>query len=144
MNALILNGAFDRLHEGHKHLLRSAMSHPLLPMVMIAINSDASVAKLKGPDRPYQPVEERVDAVIDFCKSYGGIYPWIDVFNTEEELADLIRDTATTFSRENTYLIKGDDYRGKPITGEIFVREVIFIERLPGYSTTELNDAKNV
>lgn len=53
------NGCFDILHSGHIELLRRARS--LGDVLVVAINSDASVSRLKGPDRPISPENERAE-----------------------------------------------------------------------------------
>src|SRR6185503_11760962 len=53
------NGCFDILHSGHVDLLRRARS--LGDALIVAINSDASVARMKGPNRPIIPQKERAE-----------------------------------------------------------------------------------
>ena len=53
------NGCFDILHVGHVELLRGARA--LGDVLVVAINSDGSVARLKGPDRPIFPESERAE-----------------------------------------------------------------------------------
>jgi D-beta-D-heptose 7-phosphate kinase/D-beta-D-heptose 1-phosphate adenosyltransferase len=55
------NGCFDLLHPGHFRLLRYARS--LGDMLVVGMNSDASVRRLKGPDRPVAPQEARAAAL---------------------------------------------------------------------------------
>jgi len=57
MKVVFTNGVFDLLHAGHVRLLEFARSQG--DCLMVAINSDASVRRIKGPDRPIIPVEER-------------------------------------------------------------------------------------
>src|ERR1044071_10214864 len=52
------NGCFDLLHRGHVHLLREAKD--LGDILIVAINSDRSVAQIKGPNRPILPQDDQV------------------------------------------------------------------------------------
>jgi len=90
------NGVFDLLHAGHLQSLEQARAFG--DRLVVAVNSDSSVRRLKGPDRPYQPAHDRalllaglrvVDAVIEF-----------DEDTPAELLAELLPDV----------LVKGADY----------------------------------
>ena len=59
MILVFTNGVFDLLHAGHVRLLEFARSHG--DRLVVGVNSDASVRRIKGPDRPIIPVEERVE-----------------------------------------------------------------------------------
>ncbi len=122
------NGVFDLLHAGHLQSLEQARAFG--DRLVVAVNSDSSVRRLKGPDRPYQPAHDRalllaglrvVDAVIEF-----------DEDTPAELLAELLPDV----------LVKGADYEGREVAGGEAVRaaggEVRFIELVPGVSTTGL------
>lgn len=58
---VLANGCFDLLHVGHVRYLRAARS--LGDVLLVAINSDASVGRLKGPGRPLMPACERAELV---------------------------------------------------------------------------------
>jgi D-beta-D-heptose 7-phosphate kinase/D-beta-D-heptose 1-phosphate adenosyltransferase len=67
----VINGCFDLLHAGHIHLIKEAKKH--CDKLMILLNSNSSVTKLKGSDRPYNTTREMnlaaipsVDAVLTF------------------------------------------------------------------------------
>ena len=94
---VMTNGCFDILHAGHVAYLREAAS--LGDRLLVALNSDASVSRLKGPDRPVNTLARRmevlaglqaVDAVVGFDEG------------TPERLIDLIRPDV---------LVKGGDYK---------------------------------
>jgi rfaE bifunctional protein nucleotidyltransferase chain/domain len=57
----LANGAFDLLHVGHLRYLQGAAA--LADVLVVAINSDASVGRLKGPGRPVMPAAERAELV---------------------------------------------------------------------------------
>lgn len=66
---VLANGCFDLLHVGHVRYLQGAKTEA--DVLVVAINSDASVRALKGPDRPAQPAHERAEilaalACVDF------------------------------------------------------------------------------
>jgi rfaE bifunctional protein nucleotidyltransferase chain/domain len=68
------NGCFDLLHVGHLRYLQGAKN--LGSVLVVALNTDASVRKLKGPLRPLMPLRERVElisalACVDYVTSFG-------------------------------------------------------------------------
>ncbi len=122
------NGVFDLLHAGHLESLERARA--LGDRLVVAMNSDSSARRLKGPDRPYQRAHDRalllaglrvVDAVTEF-----------DEDTPADLLAALLPDV----------LVKGADYEGRDVAGGDAVRaaggEVRFIELVPNLSTTTL------
>ena len=58
---VLANGLFDLLHVGHVRYLEAARTHG--ERLLVAVNSDASARRLKGPDRPYVPLDERMEIV---------------------------------------------------------------------------------
>ena len=122
------NGCFDLLHPGHIGLLEQARA--LGDSLIVGLNSDASVRKLKGAGRPVLPERERaeilaalecVDAVLIF-----------DEPTPREVIARLLPDV----------LVKGSDWPGDQIVGREEVEaaggRVVSISVVPGYSTTEI------
>jgi rfaE bifunctional protein nucleotidyltransferase chain/domain len=122
----MVNGCFDGpyLHHGHNYLLGRAWHYG---KILVAVNSDASVRRLKGDGRPVVPLAERMARL----RALPHVHRVV-AFSNEQELA-IIAENA----RPNV-MVKGSDYRDKTITGSQFASRVIFVERLPGYSTTEL------
>ena len=121
MKTIFVNGTFDILHRGHLELLEFAKS--LGDFLIVAIDSDRRVKELKGPTRPINNQQERV-TMLEAIR-------WVDqvrVFDTDQDLRDLIATCDV--------MVKGDDYRGKPIVGEEVCKQLIFFEKLDGYSTT--------
>lgn len=122
------NGCFDILHAGHARYLRRAAA--LGDVLVVGLNSDASVRRLKGPGRPVQKAADRAYLLASLaCVSY------VVVFG-EDTPAALIEEVRPDV------LVKGGDWRGKPIVGADFVRArggtVRTIRFLPGRSTTAI------
>src|SRR5215831_4512833 len=77
------NGCFDILHPGHIDLLRRAQA--LGDKLVVAINSDASVARLKGPKRPICPERERAE-VLDGLK----MVDFVSIFDEDTPLETIL------------------------------------------------------
>ena len=133
MITVFTNGCFDILHKGHAELLRfcrnySAISFSGLsvcPRVVVGLNSDASVKKLKGDSRPINSQEDRafllrslkyVDEVIIF---------------DEETPYELIKKV------KPDYIVKGGDYNKENVVGNDLA-DVIIYNYIDGYSTTNI------
>lgn len=121
MKNIFVNGTFDVLHLGHLRLLNYAKT---LGKVTVAIDSDTRVKQLKGLDRPVNTQQERTEMLLAL-KSVDNVI----VFNTDKELVDLIC--------ECDIMVKGSDYEGKRIIGEDVCKQIIFFDRIDGFSTTE-------
>ena len=122
------NGCFDLLHPGHVKLLAGARA--ACDRLVVGLNGDASVTRLKGRGRPVQPVQARaevlaameaVDLVVVFDQ------------DTPEQLIARVKPTV---------LVKGNDYRREEVVGREIVEalggEVILIEVVPGQSTSAM------
>jgi len=120
------NGVFDLLHPGHVDVLVGARSRG--DVLVVGVNSDASVKRLKGPDRPVRSEGERayvlaalemVDAVTLFEQ------------DTPLELVQLLQPDV---------IVKGGDYSPDTVVGASVVRarggDVVIIPLTPGHSTT--------
>ena len=120
------NGCFDLLHPGHISLLRQARA--ACDRLVVGLNSDASVARLKGPSRPVQAETARavvlasledVDRVVVFGE------------DTPLELIEALRPDV---------LVKGADYSVEEVVGakevQAYGGEVVLAELKPGHSTT--------
>lgn len=120
------NGCFDLLHPGHISLLRRAAS--LCDRLIVGLNSDASVSRLKGPQRPLQNARQRGNAL--------AALPFVDavVLFGEDTPARLIEEIAPQ------HLIKGGDYRAEEIVGHDSVTasggQVHALPLLDGFSTS--------
>ncbi|WP_298215509.1 D-glycero-beta-D-manno-heptose-7-phosphate kinase [Acidocella sp.] len=120
------NGCFDLLHPGHVHLLEQCRA--LCDRLIVGINSDASVKRLKGPSRPAQGEAARA-AVLASLASVDLVCLFEE--DTPLDLIRLIRPDV---------LIKGADYTRETVVGADLVEgwggTVALAELLPGHSTT--------
>ena len=124
------NGCFDILHAGHVRYLHAARG--LGDVLVLGLNSDASVRRLKGEERPFNVLQDRAE-VLAALECVDMVVPF------EADTPELlIRDI------QPDVLVKGADWRGKGVAGAEFVEqsggEVLFIDLLPGRSTTGLAD----
>jgi D-beta-D-heptose 7-phosphate kinase/D-beta-D-heptose 1-phosphate adenosyltransferase len=122
------NGCFDILHAGHARYLREAAA--LGDVLVVGVNSDASVRRIKGKGRPLQTAADRAYLLASLaCVSY------VVIFSADTPSA-LIQKVVPHI------LVKGDDWKGKEIVGSDFVRSrggtVRTIRLLPGRSTTSI------
>lgn len=123
MTRVFCNGCFDLLHSGHLKLLKAARS---LGVVCVAIDSDARVRQLKGPQRPINNCFKRVEMLealryVDYAV----------VFHSDDELRKIISEWKPHF------MVKGSDYEGKPVVGSDLVDSIIYIP-LTDDSTTKI------
>ncbi|HLU47284.1 MAG TPA: bifunctional heptose 7-phosphate kinase/heptose 1-phosphate adenyltransferase [Planctomycetota bacterium] len=124
------NGCFDLLHRGHHEVLYGAKR--LGDILIVAINSDASVKRLKGPTRPSIPQDGRVRMLAGLA-----FVDYVTVFDedTPNHLLELLRPDV---------LVKGSEYRertegvvGREIV-EAYGGRIAYVEQVPGWSTTSL------
>jgi D-glycero-beta-D-manno-heptose 1-phosphate adenylyltransferase len=122
------NGCFDVLHRGHVDYL--AQASELSDLLVIGLNTDESVKRLKGPSRPYQDEETR--AYILASMSFTAA---IILFEEDTPL-DLIRKVRPDV------LVKGSDYKTDEIVGHDLVAswggKVTTIDLTPGFSSTKV------
>ncbi|MBD3806210.1 D-glycero-beta-D-manno-heptose-7-phosphate kinase [Sulfuricurvum sp.] len=116
------NGCFDILHVGHVKYLQEAKSYG--DILIVGLNSDSSVRKLKGPSRP---VNTEVDRAYILAALESVDYV---VLFSEETPHDLIKNIAPDI------LVKGGDYEGKEVVGAEFARELRLVQFVDGKSTT--------
>ncbi len=116
------NGCFDILHRGHVTYLEEAKG--LGDVLIVGLNSDASVTKLKGASRPINNEEDRA-----FMLSKLGGVDFVTIFSedTPEKLIEQIRPDV---------LVKGGDYKIEEVVGREYAGEVQLINFVDGYSTS--------
>ena len=124
------NGCFDLLHPGHVRILTEARAN--CDRLIVGLNSDASVARLKGDGRPIQSEQGRAEVLaaleaVDLVVIFG-----------EDTPLELIRTVRPEV------LVKGADYRREDVVGHEVVEanggKVVLVDIVPGYSTTRLVD----
>jgi D-beta-D-heptose 7-phosphate kinase/D-beta-D-heptose 1-phosphate adenosyltransferase len=132
MTKVVVNGTFDIIHLGHLRLLQYAKSFPN-SYLLVLTDSDRRVRELKGADRPVNTEYERCNML--FALKY---VDRVEIFDTDQELIDLIKDF------EPDVMVKGSDYRGKPIIGAEYCKKIKFYDRFKNYSTTnKIQDIAN-
>ena len=96
---VLANGCFDMLHVGHVRYLKAARE--LGDVLVVALNSDTSVGKLKGPGRPILALEDRVTLVSALeCVDYVVVFEETDVTNVIGILKPDIHAKGTDYTEE--------------------------------------------
>ena len=120
------NGVFDLLHPGHVDVIVRARSCG--DVLVVGVNSDSSVKRLKGPDRPVRSEAERV-YVLASLEAVGAVTTF--EHDTPLELVQILQPDV---------IVKGGDYSPDTVVGANEVRarggEVVIIPLTPGHSTT--------
>jgi rfaE bifunctional protein nucleotidyltransferase chain/domain len=122
------NGVFDILHPGHVRYLQAARAHG--DLLIVGLNSDASVRRNKGPERPINPEQERAEVLAAL-----GCVDAVSIFD-DDTPADIIRRVRPDI------LVKGSDWPADQIVGRDTVEarggRVILEEVEQGYSTSSI------
>ena len=122
------NGCFDLLHAGHLSLLSQAAK--LGDVLVLAINSDSSVRRLKGPERPLVPQEDRAAVLAAL-----GFVDAVTIFDEDTPLEVLQ-------SLRPNVLVKGGDYKLEDVVGRELIEaaggRVMLVPLTPEKSTTAL------
>ena len=126
MKKVWINGCFDVLHYGHFKLIDYAKS---LGDLMIGIDSDERIKKMKGDGRPFHTEGQRVFNLLQI-KGVDNIV----VFDSDDSL----RNHLETYQPD--IFVIGDEYMYKPIIGGEHAKEIKFFGKLDGFSTTKLLD----
>ena len=122
------NGVFDLLHVGHVRYLEAARA--LGDVLIVGVNSDESVRRLKGESRPINPAEERAELLLALkCVDYCMIF-------SEETPVELLEKIRPTFHT------KGGDYDIETMPETPIVRgfggEIVLLPFVPGRSSSRL------
>jgi D-beta-D-heptose 7-phosphate kinase/D-beta-D-heptose 1-phosphate adenosyltransferase len=126
------NGCFDLLHSGHVELLTAAKKEG--DILLVAVDADSNVSRLKGPDRPVQNAATRAGnvAALDVVDAVCVFSDFVDNSTLARLVADVRPDV----------LVKGADYEGKTIVGASFLSRqnppgrVVLVPLIPNSSTT--------
>ena len=109
---IFVNGTFDVLHRGHIELLNYAKS--LGDHLTVAIDSDSRVKTLKGKDRPINTFNDRKFHLFNLKAVDEVLY-----FSEDEDLRTLL------MLGNYDIMVKGSDYKDKPIIGSDLIRNII-------------------
>ena len=130
---IFTNGCFDIIHPGHIHILSKAKS--LGDILVVGLNSDLSVKKLKGDKRPLVSEDDRSRVLLSLR-----FVDYVIIFNELTPLK-VIKKIKPDF------LVKGGDYNENNIVGSDFVKayggQVEIIKFLDGYSSSNYIDNLN-
>jgi D-beta-D-heptose 7-phosphate kinase/D-beta-D-heptose 1-phosphate adenosyltransferase len=121
---IFTNGCFDILHAGHVKYLEEAKSYG--DVLILGLNADNSVKKLKGPTRPINNQDDRA-YILASLESVD--YVVIFEEETPYELIKLIQPNI---------LVKGGDYEGKDVVGQDIAQELRLVQFVDGKSTTKI------
>lgn len=128
MKRIFTNGCFDVLHRGHIELLKYCKS---LGYVIVGLNSDSSVRRLKGEKRPFFKQEDR-KLMLESCRFVDEVIIFEE--DTPSELIKVVNPEI---------IVKGGDYKPEDVIGSD-ICEVKIFDFIDGYSTTKiLQDKKN-
>ena len=116
------NGCFDLLHAGHISYLQQARG--LGDLLIVGLNSDDSVKRLKGENRP---INNQNDRALMLCALECVDFVVIFDEDTPLELIKLIKPHT---------LVKGEDYKGKEVVGSKIAKEVVLADFLKGKSSS--------
>ncbi|MCM8823483.1 MAG: adenylyltransferase/cytidyltransferase family protein [Candidatus Omnitrophica bacterium] len=118
------NGCFDLIHPGHIKILKEAKKQG--DILIVGINSDSSIKKIKGNLRPILNQNARVEIIssieyVDYVTIFDEPTPYRIIKTLKPDI-----------------LVKGGDWYNKKVIGETMVDKVYFVKLLKGYSSTKL------
>ena len=118
------NGCFDLVHAGHVKVLKEAKSFG--DILILGLNSDSSIKKLKGPSRPINNLSDRLTVLTNFS-----FIDYVVVFDTDTPL-EIIKKI------KPDVLVKGGDYSVETVIGHEYAKKVMLVKFLEGYSSTNI------
>ncbi|MDA0930519.1 MAG: D-glycero-beta-D-manno-heptose 1-phosphate adenylyltransferase [Bacteroidetes bacterium] len=128
LRIVFTNGCFDLLHSGHLSLLEAASK--LGDKLVVGLNSDDSVRRLKGLSRPIRPLQER-QKLLEALRVVDMVIPF-----EEDTPLELIRNL------NPQVLVKGGDYLATDVVGADFIKknggEIVIVPLIPNHSTTQI------
>ena len=120
------NGCFDIIHLGHIKLLEECKKLSKNGRVIVGLNSDESVKKLKGKARPVNDQQSR-KVILESIKFVDEVIIFKE--DTPEDLLSRLKPDI---------LVKGGDYTLEKIVGKQYAKQVVIFEYVDGYSTTNI------
>ena len=127
LKVVFTNGCFDLLHVGHVRSLQFAQEQGgVAHCLIVGLNSDKSVRKLKGPSRPILPEMERAE-ILSALRYVDHVILFDE--ETPERLIKALRPDV---------LVKGADYKGRFIAGRKWAGRVALAPLVKGISTTDI------
>lgn len=127
-NIVVTNGCFDLIHKGHIEIFKK--SKKLGNKLIVLVNSDNSIKRLKGSSRPIILLNDRLSLLtsikyIDYIVTFNSLTP-VDLYKTIKP----------------NFLTKGSEYKIQKLAGEKIIRKfkgkIKLIKMLPGLSTTKI------
>lgn len=125
MNTIFVNGCFDILHRGHIEFLQYAKS--LGDKLIVAIDSDKNVRRLKGFGRPINHEKDR-KFVLEALECVDRVHIFMNAYDLKYLVWEIMPDI----------MVVGSDWKNKEIIGAQYAKEVIFFNRIEGYSTSKI------
>lgn len=118
------NGCFDLIHVGHLKVFESCKKHG--DVLVVGLNSDKSVRRIKGPKRPILDQKERAELLAGF-----EVVDYVTIFNedTPQHLIEQVKPDV---------LIKGGDWNKNSIVGREIAKKVVRIPLVKGHSTSNI------
>lgn len=144
MKVGLCTGCFDLLHEGHLYFLGEAMQ--ACDYLVVAVNTDRSVARLKGPKRPVHPLEDRLLNLATRASFVDGAFVPFD--GSTDRLVMAVRPDVVIkgydqgSGKEELYFMRVTGWKSDPHSVDLV--PVVKIKHLPGFSTSlQLGEARS-
>lgn len=119
-----VNGTFDILHVGHIKLLEFASQFGSL---RVGIDTDKRVKELKGKERPFNNQDDR-KKMLESIRFVDEVI----LFDSREGLINCVKEY------QPDVMVIGDDYKNQIVYGSEHAKQLIFFEKIPNYSTTNI------
>jgi len=123
------NGCYDILHIGHIRLLKKCqtLAEEQGYNFFVGIDSSERVKEMKGSARPINTDEDRAEMLLSI-KGVQRVY----IYDTTEELTTIIQELTPIV------IVIGEEYKSKKVIGAEYAKDVIYFNKIHGYSTTNI------